>query len=127
MLFLDVGSYGFAIGVCFLALHAALLAYLIYVSGYFPKILGALFVLAAGGYAIDAFGHVLVPGNETGTAYIAIPIAIGEIAFPLWLQIKGANVERWERRARESTADGSHARGVGASIPVRAPAGQFNL
>lgn len=98
MLFLDASSYGFTVGVVFLTLHAALLGYLIYVSGYFPRILGVLFVIAAIGYAIDAFGHVLLPGYETGAAYIAIPIALAEIAFPLWLLVKGVNSERWERR-----------------------------
>ena len=105
MLFLDVSSYGFTVGVVFLTIHAALLGYLIYVSGYFPRILGALFLIAAMGYAIDAFGHVLLPGYETGAAYIAIPIALAEIAFPLWLLVKGVNSERWNHRAHLPTTD----------------------
>jgi hypothetical protein len=34
----------------------------------------------------------------TGADYFAPPIAIAEIAFPLWLLIKGANVEQWKKR-----------------------------
>lgn len=123
MLFLDVGSYGFTIGVAFLALHAVLLGYLIYESGYFPRILGVLFVVAAAGYALDAFGHVLLPGYTTGAAYVAVPIALAEVAFPLWLLFKGVNPERWERRAHESAAEGNHGRGAPASAPSLAAAG----
>ena len=103
MLFLDVSSFGFTVGVVFLTLHAALLGYLIYVSGYFPRFLGVLFVIAAMGYAIDAFGHVLLAGYETGAAYIAIPIALAEVAFPLWLLFKGVNSRGWASRARPLT------------------------
>jgi hypothetical protein len=31
-----------------------------------------------------------------------IPIAAAEMLFPLWLLIKGVNVEQWEKRALES-------------------------
>ena len=104
MLFIDASSYGFTIGVVFLALHATLLAYLIYASGYFPKILGILFVFAAAGYAIDAFGHVILPGYVTGAAYIAIPIALAEIALPLWLLFRGVNSGHWLQRTQAPMA-----------------------
>jgi hypothetical protein len=55
MLFLDAYSYGFDIGIVFLALHAFPLGYLIFKSGYLPKVLGILFMLAAFGYLIDSF------------------------------------------------------------------------
>jgi hypothetical protein len=98
-LFLDSYNYGYTIGIVFFTLHTFTLAYLIFKSGYFPKILGVLFVVAAFGYLIDSFSHVLIPGYKTGPAYIALPIAIAEIAFPLWLLIKGVNVEGWEKHA----------------------------
>ena len=102
MLFLDAYTYGFTIGVVFLALHAFILGYLIFKSGYFPKILGVLFIIAAFGYLIDSFSHALFANYKTGAVYLAIPIAIAEIAFPLWLLFKGVNAEQWEKRALES-------------------------
>ena len=101
-LFLDAKSYGFSIGVAFLALHAAILSYLIFKSGYFPKVLGVLFMIATFGYLIDSFAHVLVANHKTGTVYVALSIAVAETAFPLWLLFKGVNTEQWEQRARES-------------------------
>jgi hypothetical protein len=99
MLFLDAHSLGFTIGIAFLTLHVFLLGYLIFKSGYFPRILGILFLIAGLGYLIDSFALLLSASYETTPAYIALAIAIGEIAFPLWLLIKGVNVERWEERA----------------------------
>jgi len=96
MLFLEAHSYGFTIGIAFLTIHVLLLGYLIIKSGYFPKILGILFLIAGLGYVIDSFSLLLLPGYTTTPIYIAIPIAISEIAFPLWLLIKGVNKEKWQ-------------------------------
>jgi hypothetical protein len=40
-----------------------------------------------------------VANHVTGAAYFALPIAIAEIAFPLWLLFKGVHAERWAKRA----------------------------
>jgi hypothetical protein len=103
-LFLDSYNYGYTIGIVFFTLHTFILAYLIFKSGYFPKILGVLFMFAAFGYLIDGFSHVLIANYKTGPVYLALPIAIAEIAFPLWLLIKGVNAEQWEKRALESAS-----------------------
>ncbi len=102
MVCLNAYNYGFTIGIVFLALHVLLLGYLIFKSGFLPKILGVLFIIASVGYLVDTFSHVLVANYQTGPPYLALPIAIAELAFPVWLLIKGVNVEKWERRALES-------------------------
>lgn len=99
MVFLNAYDYGFTIGIVFLFLHALILGYLIFKSGYFPKILGVLFIIASLGYLIDSFSHILINNYKTGPVYLAIPIAIAELAFPLWLIIKGVNAEQWKKRA----------------------------
>lgn len=101
-LFLDAHSYGFTIGIGFLTLHVFVLGYLIYKSGYFPKILGVLFLLAGIGYFVDSFSLMLLTNYETTPAFLALPIAVAEIAFPLWLLIKGVDVEGWNTRAPAS-------------------------
>jgi hypothetical protein len=102
MVFLNAYDYGFTVGIVFFFLHTLILGYLIYKSGYVPKILGVLFVIASFGYLIDSFSHVLIANYQKGPVYLALPIAIAEIAFPLWLLIKGVNVEKWEKRVLES-------------------------
>jgi hypothetical protein len=39
---------------------------------------------------------VLIANYKTGPVYLALPIAIAEIAFSLWLLIKGMNSEKWK-------------------------------
>jgi hypothetical protein len=101
MVFLNAYDYGFEIGIVFLFLHALILGYLIFRSGYFPRILGVLFVIASFGYLIDSFSNVLIPNYKTGPVYLALPIAIAEIAFPLWLLIKGVNASKWQKHVLE--------------------------
>jgi hypothetical protein len=102
MLFLDAHSFGFTIGIAFLTIHVFLLGYLIVKSGYFPKVLGVLFLIAGAGYLIDSFALLLSTGYEATPVYIQLAIAVGELAFPLWLLVKGVDVDRFEERARES-------------------------
>lgn len=103
LLFLDAHSYGFAIGIVFLVPHVFVLGYLIFKSGYFPRILGVLFILAACGYLIDTTALLFLPSYDTTPVFLALLIAIAEIAFPLWLLVKGLNVEQWNKRVFEST------------------------
>jgi hypothetical protein len=102
MLFLEAHGYGFTIGIAFLTIHVFVLGYLIFKSGYFPKILGVLFIAAGVGYLVDSFALLLLPSYETTPGIIAATIAIAEIAFPVWLLIKGVNKEGWEKRSLES-------------------------
>lgn len=98
MLFLDGHSIGFTIGIAFLVPHVLILGYLIVKSGYFPKVLGFLFIAAGFGYLFDATGLLLVSGYNTTPGLIAMVIALAEIAFPIWLLVKGVNVSRWQNR-----------------------------
>lgn len=97
-LFLDAHSLGFAIGIAFLVPHVLILGYLIYQSGYFPKLLGILFIAAGVGYLFDVIGILLVPAYTTTPGLIAMVIAIAEIAFPIWLLVKGVNSDPAQNR-----------------------------
>ena len=100
-LFLDAHSIGFTIGIAFLVPHVLILGYLIVQSGYFPKVLGFLFIAAGIGYLLDAFGLLLVPSYTTTPGLIAMVIAAAEIAFPIWLLVKGVNMTGWQQKTVE--------------------------
>ena len=97
-LFLDAHSIGFTIGIAFLVPHVLILGYLIVQSGYFPKVLGFLFIAAGFGYLFDAAGQLLIAGYTTTPGLIAAVIALAEMAFPIWLLVKGVNMDRWQNR-----------------------------
>lgn len=96
MLFLDAHAYGFAIGIAFLIIHVFALGYLIFKAGYIPRLIGVLFILAGFGYLVDSVGILLLPAYETTPALAAMVIAIAELAFPIWLLVKGVNRERFQ-------------------------------
>ena len=102
MLFLDAHSIGFTIGIAFLTLHVFILGYLIFRSGYFPRILGILFIVAGVGYLVDSFALLLSANYQTTPIFISLPIAVAEIAFPIWLLVKGVNRERYQALETEA-------------------------
>ncbi len=98
MFFLDLHDDGIFIAQIFWGLWLFPLGYLVFKSGFLPKILGILLIIACFGYVIDSFTIFLFP-NFKG---IALFTFWGELLFPLWLLIKGVNVEQWEKHALES-------------------------
>lgn len=97
--FLDAHSFGFTIGIVFLVPHVFVLGYLIYRSGYIPRVLGVLFMLAACGYLFDSMALLFVPGYAATPALVALTIAVAEIALPVWLLVKGVRADQWVEHA----------------------------
>lgn len=96
-LFLDAHSFGFTIGIAFLVIHVFALGVLIYQSGYFPRVLGVLFLIAGFGYLFDTIGLLFINGYTTTPDMIAMAIAGAELIFPLWLLVKGVNPRGWQQ------------------------------
>ena len=88
LLFLNVHEYVTHIWGLFFALHLLFLAYLVYRSGYIPRILGIFLAIASLCYLIQSFGNFLLPKYKETLALIGWASII-EVAFPLWLVIKG--------------------------------------
>ncbi len=103
MLFLTAYEDVALIWGTFFGLQFIGLGYLVYKSGYFPKVLGVLLLCSAVGYLTDSFGNFLAPQYDAIYALLVIVMAIaGELVFTLWLLIRGVNVAKWEQRAREA-------------------------
>ena len=103
LLFLNAHQYGVYIWQLAFGFHLAVLGYLIFKSGYFPRILGVVMVVAALGYLSDAYGNILYPNyDETFGWIVGVTAIIGELPFFLWLAIKGVNVQKWHERASAS-------------------------
>jgi len=91
MLFLNLNEQGVLIASIFWGLWLFPLGYLIYKSGYFPRILGALVVIAGFGYLLGSFTHFLLPNYEVIFPVFEL-MAFGEILFILWILLKGAKI-----------------------------------
>jgi len=97
MFFLDLHGYGGYLAQV-LSLWLLPLGYLVFKSGFLPKILGHLLMLGCLGYLIDAVSFFLF-GSPIAT--LSLLAFIGELLFALWLLIKGVNVAGLEKRALE--------------------------
>lgn len=70
-------------------LYLVLLGYLACKSGYVPRLLGVLLVIAGGGYLLDSIAGLL---TASYTASVSSFTFIGEALFMLWLLLKGRKV-----------------------------------
>ena len=88
LLFLNTHEYVSHIWGLFFGLHLFFLGYLVYKSGYIPRILGVLLVFSSLCYVVQSFGNFLLPKYEEIFALVGW-VSIIEVALPLWLVIKG--------------------------------------
>jgi Domain of unknown function (DUF4386) len=79
----DYGWTGIALAI--FGLHLFGLGYLLFKSSDFPKFLGALVILAGGGYLVDSFGTILVPEY---TLTIGMFTFVGEALLIIWLFLR---------------------------------------
>ncbi len=92
MLFLNLHTHGYFIAQIFFGLWLLPLGYLVYKSGYFPRILGVLLMIACFGHLIEFFTMFLFPNYEA-IAYPGLVVAtIGELGFCGWLLFKGVKI-----------------------------------
>ena len=92
LLFIDVYSYGTIklIGYTFFVGHLFVLGYLVFKSGYIPKIVGVLLIIASFCYVPVSYVNFLVP--ETLLLILFVPMVIGELSIGLWLLWKSAKI-----------------------------------
>jgi len=98
MLFLDLHEHGIHISGMFWGFWLYPMGYLVFKSGFLPKFLGILLVIGFLGYLIDSVRFFFFPSFDS----IVLYTFWGELLLPLWLLIKGVNVEQWEKRALDS-------------------------
>jgi Domain of unknown function (DUF4386) len=98
-LFLDMHALGLDISFLVGALWFFPLGYLVFTSGFLPRILAVLLIINGLAYLIDSFAALLLPDLNVN---LVMYTGLVEVVFALWLVIRGVNVERWEKRARES-------------------------
>ncbi|MFC1571863.1 DUF4386 domain-containing protein [Candidatus Margulisiibacteriota bacterium] len=94
LFFLNLNAEGLIIAGIFWGLWLFPLAYLISKSGYFPKILGVLMLIAGFGYVLDSSVHFLLPSYKEIFLVVTPILTIGEIIFMIWVMLRGACLER---------------------------------
>ena len=92
VLFLDMSRNGVLIAQIFWGLWLIPLGLLVYKSGFLPKLLGILVLVAGSAYLFDSIMQLFFPGFLTISQFTFV----FEIILPIWLLIKGVNDEKWK-------------------------------
>lgn len=89
-------AQGFGIALLLFGCFFPVAGYLIFRSGYFPKVLGVLYVIPGLSYLASSFALILTPSFADRYYFVlASPVLIGEVSLCLWLLVKGVDVGRW--------------------------------
>ena len=96
---LSLKFYGLCAGIfmAFYGIGAVIRGYLMYRSGFLPRFLGALFMLAGVGFIARNFVLVLAPAYESD--FFLAPMPIAGVALTVWMLVKGVDVKKWQARA----------------------------
>lgn len=82
----NLHSHGFAVGLIFFGFVCLVRGYLIVQSGYVPRLLGTLLVLAGIGYLINSFAILLSPPLAALLfPAVLVPALVAELAITVWL------------------------------------------
>jgi hypothetical protein len=93
LFFLKLQSQGYGISLILFAFYFPIIGYLVYKSGFLPRILGIIYTLAGLGYFINSLSMFLTPHFSVYLfPYVLLPAFIGESSMSLWLLIKGIKV-----------------------------------
>jgi hypothetical protein len=93
-------GYGFGIGLIFFGLECLIIGYLIFKSGYLPRVIGVMMQIAGLCYLINSFALILAPAFADWLfPGILVPAFIAELSLCLWLLVKGVNSRKWHEMA----------------------------
>jgi hypothetical protein len=96
---LRLHGYGYDISLVFFGFHCLLLGYLIFRSGYFPRFLGVLLIIASLGYLVNSFAVFVAPAFDAKIAlFVLLPGALAEYSLCLWMIVMGVNVRKWQAK-----------------------------
>jgi hypothetical protein len=90
MISLNAFRHDWYFGLLFFGIHLGLLGYLVFRSGYIPRILGVLLIIAGLGYLVTTLKAYLFPNLNLDIARFTF---YGELIFMLWLLIKGSRIK----------------------------------
>ncbi len=91
LLYLEQYDNGMRVIHIFSGLWLLPFGYLVFKSGFLPKVFGLLLMLGCIGYLINFLGNTLDPNySKIGISfYLSLPASLGEIGICLWLMIMG--------------------------------------
>jgi hypothetical protein len=100
LLSLKMFGYGGGVFMVFYGVASGLRGYLIFRSGYLPRLIGVLLMLAGLGFIAKSFTLVLVPAYSSNV--LLLPMFLAGVSLTFWFLVKGVDVPTF-RQASEAT------------------------
>ncbi len=89
MVYYEAYNYGTNIAFIFFGIHIGIIGYLVWKSGYIPRVLGVLLMIAFVGYLIDSFASFFSSSYANNEAafwvIVALTAMISEFSLTIWL------------------------------------------
>jgi len=82
-----------SVGLVLFGIHLALLGYLVFRSGYIPRLLGIVLVIDGLGWVVDSLQPYIYPNANLKYLFLTF---FGEIFLMLWLLIRGGKIQEPE-------------------------------
>jgi hypothetical protein len=92
LLFLRLHTQGINVASIFWGLWLFPFGMLVIRSGFIPRVLGVLLILAGAAYLVSSFVTVLLPHQAHRVGQVAMILELGELPIIFWLAIWGARV-----------------------------------
>ncbi|HSO93797.1 MAG TPA: DUF4386 family protein [Candidatus Dormibacteraeota bacterium] len=118
----------------FYGLATIIRGYLIYRSGYLPRTLGVVLMVAGAGFIAQNLAIVLAPAYASD--YLLVPVGIAGLLLMFWLLIKGVDLAKWNARSLPvvtasmllviAATAGAQAKKVDRSSQLKAGIAQFD-
>ena len=99
-LFIRLNSWGIQIIQIFWGLWLFPFGLLVYRSGFIPKTLGVLLMIAGFGYLLGSFMFQILPQYDDALSTFIMVLEMGELPIIFWLLIVGAKAQSEERQIR---------------------------
>ena len=98
-LFSSLHDSGSLIAGFFWGLWLVPYAMLVFRSGFLPRLLGVLVIIECFGFVAHSLGGILLPNLGADLALLPAITSLAELFLPVWLIVKGIDVEQWDRHA----------------------------
>jgi hypothetical protein len=101
LLSLSVYSAAGYLYIVFYGIASIILGYLMFRSGYLPKVLGALWVIGGLGFVIGNLVWIFAPADAS---LLLLPQVIASLSLGLWLLVRGVDGGKWKEKENEVSA-----------------------
>lgn len=99
LLSLKMHAWGYNIADVFCGgSYCLMIGYLIFKSGFLPRVLGLLMVIGGLSYMIDSFANLLSPTLAARLPELTVLAGVAELALSLWLIVMSVNVPKWKQQ-----------------------------